>query len=80
MREPCWGFHASEIPPEAGEVVDVLGRHYRRQGGGWIHVATVDGRTEYGSWTSTERSLTELGPVRCPTAEAMLETAGMHQR
>ena len=75
MSEPCWGFHASQIPPDTNEVVDTAGRHYERHGGGWIHVATMDGQKEYGAWTTEENLLLDWGPVRCPTAERLLEAA-----
>lgn len=75
MSEPCWGFHCTLIPPGEDTVVDTLGRKFKRHNGGWMHMAIVDGQEEYGRWMTEETLLAEFGPVRCPTAERMLELA-----
>jgi hypothetical protein len=72
MTEPCWGYHASDIPADTEAVVDIVGRQHERHHGGWIHVAIVDGDKEYGSWMTEEGLLATFGPVRCPVREQKL--------
>jgi hypothetical protein len=62
----CWGYHAGDIPPDQGVVIDMRGERWFRAGPrSWVERA--DGPRMHEAWV-----LEQHGPVRCPTGEQLL--------